>query len=96
MIRCGHTPLNPRRVDIRGLSLRAILSGDNRSFGRRQGESCTWKSGKINYRRLNRGSDRQASAVLYRIVVFKLCYEQRTLAYMQRRTEEEMTKAEVI
>lgn len=53
-------------------------------------------SGKTNRHRLNRSGDRQANAALYRIVVVRLRYEQRTQAYMQRRTEEGMTKAEVI
>ena len=53
-------------------------------------------SGKTNRHRLNRGGDRQANAALYRIVVVRLRYEQRTQAYMQRRTEEGMTKTEVI
>ena len=53
-------------------------------------------SGKTNRHRLNRGGDRQANAALYRIVVVRLRYEQRTQAYMRRRTAEGMTKAEVI
>ena len=53
-------------------------------------------SGKTNRHRLNRGGDRQANAALYRIVVVRLRYEQRTQAYMRRRTAEGMTKTEVI
>ena len=53
-------------------------------------------SGKTNRHRLNRGGDRQANAALYRIVVVRLRYDQRTQAYMRRRTAEGMTKAEVI
>ena len=53
-------------------------------------------SGKTNRHRLNRGGDRQANAALYRIVVVRLRYEQRTQAYMRRRTAEGMTKVEVI
>ena len=53
-------------------------------------------SGKTNRHRLNRGGDRQANAALYRIVVVRLRHDRRTNAYMQRRTGEGMSKAEVI
>lgn len=53
-------------------------------------------SGKTHRHRLNRGGDRQANAALHRIVVVRLRYDQRTKAYMQRRTQEGMSKTEVI
>ena len=53
-------------------------------------------SGKTNRHRLNRGGDRQANAALYRIVIVRLCHDERTRAYMRRRTAEGMTKREVI
>ena len=53
-------------------------------------------SGKTNRHRLNRGGHRQANAALHRIVVVRLRYDQRTQAYMRRRTTEGMSKAEVI
>lgn len=53
-------------------------------------------SGKTNRHRLNRGGDRQANAALHRIVVVRLRYDQRTKAYMQRRTQEGMSKLEVL
>ena len=53
-------------------------------------------SGKTNRHRLNRGGHRQAIAALHRIVVVRLRYDQRTQAYMRRRTTEGMSKAEVI
>ena len=40
-------------------------------------------SGKTNQHRLNRGGDRQTNAALYRIVVVRFRYEQRTQAYMR-------------
>ena len=43
-------------------------------------------SGKANRHRLNRGGHRQANAALYRIVVVRLRYDERTQAYMRRRT----------
>ncbi len=53
-------------------------------------------SGKTNRHRLNRGGDRRANAALYRIVVVRLRYHERTKEYMSRRTSEGMTKAEII
>ena len=53
-------------------------------------------SGKTNRHRLNRGGDRQANAALHRIVVVRLRHDQRTRAYMLRRTGEGLSKAEVI
>ena len=53
-------------------------------------------SGKTNRHRLNRGGHRQANAALHRIVVVRLRYDERTQAYMRRRTTEGMSKAEVI
>ena len=53
-------------------------------------------SGKTDRHRLNRGGDRQANAALYRIVLVRLRYDERTREYMRRRTREGMTKPEVI
>ena len=53
-------------------------------------------SGKTNRHRLNRGGHRQANAALYRIVIVRLRHDERTNAYMRRRTTEGMSKAEVI
>ena len=53
-------------------------------------------SGKTNRHRLNRGGHRQANTALHRIVVVRLRHDERTQAYMRRRTTEGMSKAEVI
>ncbi len=53
-------------------------------------------SGKTNRHRLNRGGDRKANAVLYRIVIVRLRYHDRTRTYFTRRIEEGKTKTEVI
>jgi transposase len=53
-------------------------------------------SGKTHRYRLNRGGDRQANAAIYRIVIVRLRYDDRTKTYMQRRIEEGKTKKEVI
>ena len=50
-------------------------------------------SGKTNRHRLNRGGDRQANAALYRVVLVRLCYDERTREYMRRRTGERDDKA---
>ncbi len=53
-------------------------------------------SGKTDRHRLNRGGDRQANAALYRVVLVRLRYDERTREYMRRRTTEGMTKPEII
>lgn len=53
-------------------------------------------SGKTNRHRLNRGGDRQANAALYRVVLSRLRWDQRTHDYVERRTQEGKTKKEII
>ncbi|WP_193597519.1 IS110 family transposase [Microbacterium sp. YJN-G] len=53
-------------------------------------------SGKTHRHRLNRGGDRQANAALYRIVLCRLRWDPRTQAYARRRTEEGLTKKDII
>ncbi|OEV37415.1 transposase [Kitasatospora aureofaciens] len=53
-------------------------------------------SGKTQRRRLNRGGHRQADAALYRIVQSRLRWDERTQAYLQRRTAEGMSRREII
>lgn len=53
-------------------------------------------SGKTVRHRLNRGGDRQANAALYRIVIVRLRHHEATRAYVQRRTTEGKSKAEII
>lgn len=53
-------------------------------------------SGKTQRRRLNRGGNRQANAALYRIVQSRLRWDERTQAYLQRRTAEGMSRREII
>lgn len=53
-------------------------------------------SGKTTRHRLNRGGDRQANAALYRVVLTRLRWDQRTRAYVKRRTTEGLTKKEII
>lgn len=53
-------------------------------------------SGKTQRRRLNRGGHRQANAALYRIVQSRLRWDERTKAYLQRRTAQGMSRREII
>ncbi|WP_406340056.1 transposase [Streptomyces sp. NBC_01620] len=53
-------------------------------------------SGKTQRRRLNRGGDRQANAALYRIVLSRLRWDDRTRDYLQRRLAEGKTRREII
>ncbi|MEI4274238.1 IS110 family transposase [Klenkia sp. LSe6-5] len=53
-------------------------------------------SGKTTRHRLNRGGDRQANSALYRVVLVRLRYDERTRAYRKRRTEEGLSTKEII
>ncbi|MGH9266744.1 MAG: IS110 family transposase [Acidimicrobiales bacterium] len=53
-------------------------------------------SGKTVRHRLNRGGNRQANAALYRIVLVRLRWHQPTRDYVERRTTQGKTKAEII
>jgi transposase len=53
-------------------------------------------SGKTTRYRLNRGGNRQANAALFRIVVVRLRWHPPTIAYMQRRSAEGLSKREII
>jgi transposase len=53
-------------------------------------------SGKITRRRLNPAGDRQANHALWRIVLSRMSFDRRTRLYVERRTDEGLTKLEVI
>jgi transposase len=53
-------------------------------------------SGKRTRHRLNRGGDRQANHALWRIVITRMSSHPPTRAYVDRRTEEGLSKKEVI
>ena len=53
-------------------------------------------SGKTVRHRLNRGGNRQANTALYRIVVVRLRWHPPTRAYLARRTNEGLSKREII
>jgi transposase len=53
-------------------------------------------SGKVTRWRLNRGGDRQANAALWRIVICRMSNDPRTRAYVARRSQEGLSKGEII
>ena len=53
-------------------------------------------SGRTHRHRLNRGGDRQANCALYRVVLCRMRWDPRTRAYVQRRTEEGLSKKDII
>lgn len=53
-------------------------------------------SGRTHRHRLNRGGDRQANSALHRIVICRLRWDERTKVYVQRRTQEGMSKKEIM
>jgi transposase len=89
-------------VEIAGQLL--VTAGDNPE--RLRSEACFAKlcgvapipasSGQTHRFRLNRGGDRQANAALYRIVLVRMRWDPRTVAYVQRRTTDGRTKREII
>ncbi|MGQ5574627.1 transposase [Streptomyces sp. ECR3.8] len=79
------------------------FSRDGEDLGRRT-SPIEYSSGRRSTRRLNHGGDRQANAVLHRVVFTRLrhdprtqaYYERRTQAYYERRTQEGKTRREII
>jgi transposase len=53
-------------------------------------------SGKQQRHRLNRGGDRAANSALYIVTLTRMRHDQRTRAYVERRTSEGKTKPEII
>jgi transposase len=53
-------------------------------------------SGRTHRHRLNRGGDRNANRALYVVVLGRLRHDPRTRAYVERRTQEGLTKPEII
>jgi transposase len=53
-------------------------------------------SGRTDRHRLNKGGERQANRVLHIVAVVRLRYCPRTQAYLQRRTEQGLTKRDIL
>ncbi|MDX3111191.1 transposase [Nonomuraea angiospora] len=102
----AHSPQLLERVGIGPDCAAALLvaAGDNperlrteASFAALCGVSpVEASSGKTQRRRLNRGGDRQTNAALYRIVLSRLRWDQRTRDYLERRLTEGKTRREAI
>jgi transposase len=104
------TPLAPTLLGLQGVGLDVagqllVTAGDNPEritnearFAHLCGVApIPAGSGKTNGRhRLNRGGDRAANAALYRIVLCRLRWDPTTRLYVQRRTKEGRSKAEII
>ncbi len=94
--------LNGVGTDVAGQLL--VTAGDNpdrlrsdAAFSHLCGSSpIPASSGRTNRHRLNRGGDRAANAALYRIVLCRLRWDPRTRHYVERRTNEGLTKPEII
>lgn len=53
-------------------------------------------SGRTDRHRLNRGGDRSANSALYTVVLVRMRYDQRTRDYVARRTQQGLTKREIM
>ena len=53
-------------------------------------------SGRVHRHRLNRSGDRHANNALYIVVLNRLLYDPRSRAYAERRTQEGLSKPEII
>lgn len=53
-------------------------------------------SGRTDRHRLNRGGDRQANEALWRITMVRLSQDPRTQAYLARRSQQGLSKREII
>mgnify|MGYP001582519644 CR=1 FL=1 len=103
------TPIAPTLLALQGVGLDVagqLLATVGDNPGRLRDESTfahlcgvapiPASSGKTTRHRLNRGGDRAANAALYRIVICRLRHDQRTRDYVERRTQQGRSKAEII
>jgi transposase len=99
----------PSLVDVYGVgfdtaAILLVAAGDN---PHRLRDEAAWahvcgvapieaSSGKVTRYRLNRGGNRQANHALYRIVLTRMAGDPRTRRYVERRSVEGRSKAEII
>jgi len=62
----------------------------------RKGTRASASSGKTTKMRLSRGGDRQGNSALWHIVISRMATQPATKAYVERRTEEGLSKPEII
>lgn len=103
------TAINPALLELNGVGADVagqllVTAGDNHQRLRSEAAFAMLcgaapipaSSGRTNRHRLNRGGDRHANAALYRIVLCRLRWDQRTQDYMRRRTQEGLSKKDII
>ncbi len=91
-------------VGIHTAALLLVTAGDN---PQRLRSEASWahlcgvspiqaSSGKVTRHRLNRGGDRQANHALWRIALTRMSSDERTRLYVERRTADGKSKAEIM
>jgi transposase len=101
--------INPALLDMFGVGPDSagqllVTAGDNPARLRSEGSFAHLcgvapipvSSGLKNRHRLNRAGDRQANAALYRIVLSRLRWDERTRGYVERRTRQGLSKKDII
>ena len=95
----GRAPRRRRRARSGACRSECVRTGGRRGgarAGRRRGCPIPASSGKTQRHRLNRGGNRQANSALHMVVVCRMRTDQRTRAYVARRTQEGLSKREVM
>ena len=101
--------INPTILDVHGLGPDTagqllVTAGSNPT--RMRSEACfamltgaaplPASSGRTNRHRINHGGDRQANKALWRIALTRMATDQRTKNYIAKRTQEGLTKRDII
>jgi len=103
------TTTAPRLLELHGVGIHTaalllVTAGDN---PQRLRSEASWahlcgvspiqaSSGKVTRHRLNRGGDRQANHALWRIALTRMSSDPRTRVYVERRTADGKSKAEIM
>jgi transposase len=98
----GLTAMTGVGADVAGALL--VAAGDNPDRLRSEGAFAALcgvaplpaSSGKTRRHRLNRGGDRQANSALWRVVMTRLRWDERTKKYAERRTQEGLSRKEIV
>ncbi len=103
------TATAPQLLELHGVGIHTgalllVTAGDN---PQRLRSEASWahlcgvspiqaSSGKVTRHRLNRGGDRQANHALWRIALTRMSSDERTRVYVERRTADGKSKAEIM
>ena len=103
------TQINPGLLAVRGVGPDSagqllVTAGDNPARLRSEAAFAHLcgaapipaSSGRTDRHRLNRGGDRQANAALYRVVLSRLRWDERTRGYVERRTRQGLSKMDIV